>query len=243
MSEQLNTLIKLQNIDSLILSLKQKLEIIPLEIKKLDEKIQEIDKSFENERKKVLNLEKIKKEKERQIEDINEKIRKFKEKTSQVKTNKEYQALLKEIELIEENLKKEEENFLIILYKLEEANKNLNQFRSKIDLDKKEIDKQKKELEDQKVIINQKIENLREDRKKLIAELSSEYYEEYRELMKKHKGLAVVEVKNSVCQGCFLHIPPQLYVEIKINQSIYHCPQCGRFLYYKAEEKLEEAKV
>ena len=98
-------------------------------------------------------------------------------------------------------------------------------------------------MEKERNIINQKIEALKEDRKKLINELPPEFYEEYRELMKKHKGLAVVEVKNFICQGCFLHIPPQLYVEIKINQSIYHCPQCGRFLYYKPEEKLEEAQV
>ena len=58
--------------------------------------------------------------------------------------------------------------------------------------------------------------------------------------MKKHKGLAVTEVVNSVCQGCFLHIPPQLYVEIKINQSIKYCPQCGRILFFKQKEKKEE---
>ncbi len=61
--------------------------------------------------------------------------------------------------------------------------------------------------------------------------------------MKKHKGLAVAEVIDEICQGCFLHIPPQLYVEIKLNQTIKYCPQCGRILYYKAKDKKEKQKV
>lgn len=101
----------------------------------------------------------------------------------------------------------------------------------------------KKELENQINIITQQIDEYKKERRQIISKLPSEFYEEYMELMKKHKGLAVAQVKNSVCQGCFLHIPPQLYVEIKLNQSIYHCPQCGRFLYYKPEEKLEQTQV
>lgn len=243
MSEQLNLLIKLQEIDSQILSTKQTLELIPLEIKKLDGISQEIDKKFENEKKKLTDLEKKKKDKERQIEDINEKIKKLKEKTSQIKTNKEYQALLKEIESIQESIKKEEENLLLILYDLDEAKKNLNEVKADIDAKKREIEEKKKELEKQKVLITQEIETLKKERKELISKLPAELYGEYTELMKKHKGLAVAQVKNSVCQGCFLHIPPQLYVEIKLNQSIYHCPQCGRFLYYKPEEKLQQVQT
>jgi predicted nucleic acid-binding Zn-ribbon protein len=240
---ELDTLIKLQEVDSLILSLKQKLEIIPLEIKNFEKKMQEIDRQFENENKKVINLEKKRKEKEIEIEDINDKIKKLKEKTSQIKTNKEYQALLKEIELVQENLKKEEENLLLILYDLDEAKKVLKEIKADIDARKREIEDNKKQLEKEIDITAQQIEELKKERKELINKLPSELYEEYIELMKKHKGLAVAQVKNSVCQGCFLHIPPQLYVEIKLNQSIYHCPQCGRFLYYKPDKKLEQAQV
>ncbi|WP_353687058.1 C4-type zinc ribbon domain-containing protein [Thermodesulfovibrio sp. 3462-1] len=243
MNGELDTLIKLQEIDFLILSLKQKLEIIPLEIKNFEKKMQEIDRQFENENKKVINLEKKRKEKEIEIEDINDKIKKLKEKTSQIKTNKEYQALLKEIELVQENLKKEEENLLLILYDLDEAKKVLKEIKADIDARKREIEDNKKQLEKEIDITAQQIEELKKERKELINKLPSELYEEYIELMKKHKGLAVAQVKNSVCQGCFLHIPPQLYVEIKLNQSIYHCPQCGRFLYYKPDKKLEQAQV
>ena len=237
--EELENLVKLQETDSLILSLKQKLEIIPAEIQKFDSLSQEIDKKFEKEKNKLLELEKRKRDKEREIQDINEKIKKLKEKTSQIKTNKEYQALLKEIESVTEELKKEEENFLIILYELDEIKEKIDKIKIETEARKNEIEKKKKELEKEITDITQQIEFLKENRKGIIKKLPPELYQEYIDLMKKHKGIAVARVKNSVCQGCFLHIPPQLYVEIKLNQSIYHCPQCGRILYYRKESEKE----
>jgi len=205
--------------------------------------INKFDKEFENEKKKLQDLEKKRKEKERQIEDLHEKIKKLKEKTSQIKTNKEYQALLLEISLIEDSIKKEEDNLLLMFYEIDENIKILEKSRKEWESKKNEILQLRKDIESDAEKINNEIENLKEKRKNIVSQLPSELYEEYKELMKKHKGLAVAEVIDEICQGCFLHIPPQLYVEIKLNQTIKYCPQCGRILYYKSKDKKEEQKV
>jgi hypothetical protein len=236
-TEELKTLIELQQIDSQIISLKHTLDTIPSELKKIDGMINKFDKEFENEKKKLQDLEKKRKEKERQIEDLHEKIKKLKEKTSQIKTNKEYQAFLLEISSIEDSIKKEEENLLLIFYEIDDNKKLLEESKKEWDNKKSEIIQQRKSLELETERISDEIENLKEKRKNVVSQLPSELYEEYKELMKKHKGLAVAEVIDEICQGCFLHIPPQLYVEIKLNQTIKYCPQCGRILYYKAKEK------
>jgi len=242
-TEELKTLIELQQIDSQIISLKHTLDTIPSELKKIDGMINKFDKEFENEKKKLQDLEKKRKEKERQIEDLHEKIKKLKEKTSQIKTNKEYQAFLLEISSIEDSIKKEEENLLLIFYEIDDNKKLLEESKKEWDNKKSEIIQQRKSLELETERISDEIENLKEKRKNVVSQLPSELYEDYKELMKKHKGLAVAEVIDEICQGCFLHIPPQLYVEIKLNQTIKYCPQCGRILYYKAKEKKEEQKV
>jgi predicted nucleic acid-binding Zn-ribbon protein len=46
-------------------------------------------------------------------------------------------------------------------------------------------------------------------------------------------GLAVIEVKDEICQGCNMNIPPQLFVELKKNEEIYNCPHCRRIIFYK----------
>ncbi len=243
MVEELKTLIELQQIDSQIISLKQQSEVIPSEIKKIDEIILKFQKDLENENKKLVDLEKKKKDKEREIDDLNEKIKKLKEKTSQIKTNKEYQALLQEIQKVEENIKLEEENLLQMMYEIDEYKKKIEKTKSDISSKKADLEKGKKELEDKIKEIDQEIEKLKTLRKTITINIPTEIYDEYKELMKKHKGFAVVEVLNSVCQGCFLHIPPQLYVEIKLNQSIKYCPQCGRILFFKSKENKEEQKA
>lgn len=243
MIEELKTLIFLQEIDSQIINQKQKLDQIPFELKKIDQVIEKFDREFDHENKRLHDLEKKKKEKEREIEDLNEKIKKLREKTSQIKTNKEYQALLHEIELIENSIKKEEENLLLIFYEIDEKKGFLEQSKKQYEAKKSEILLQKKNLEEETVKINSKIDNLKDLRKDIISKLPGELYDEYKELMKKHKGLAIAEVVDSICQGCFLQIPPQLYVEIKLNQSIKYCPQCGRILFYKAKEPQEEQRI
>ncbi|MCX7770967.1 MAG: C4-type zinc ribbon domain-containing protein [Proteobacteria bacterium] len=243
MVEELKTLISLQQIDSQILFLKQQSEIIPSEIKKIDDLISKFQKDLENENKKLIELEKRKKDKEREIEDLNEKIRKLKEKTSQIKTNKEYQALLGEIRKVEETIESAEENLLLIFYDIDEFKKRIEQNKRDRLSKKSELENEKRQLEEKINRLHNEIEKLKEMRKNIASNLPSELYEEYKELMKKHKGLAVTEVVNSVCQGCFLHIPPQLYVEIKLNQSIKYCPQCGRVLFFKAKENKEEQQV
>lgn len=240
MIEELKTLIFLQETDSKIINYGHLLEQIPSQIKTIDETIEKFDREFENEKKRLNDLEKKRKEKEREIEDFYEKIKKLKEKTSQIKTNKEYQALLHEIELIENSIKKEEENLLVIFYDIDENKKLLEQSKRLYDSKKEEFLKHKKKAEEEIGRINKEIEELKEQRKSIVSKLPKELYDEYKELMKKHKGLAVAEVVDSVCQGCFLHIPPQLYVEIKLSQSIRYCPQCGRILYYKAKEPEEQ---
>ncbi len=243
MVEELQTLIELQQIDSQIISLKQQSDIIPSEIKKIDEIILKFQKDLENENKKLIDLEKRKKDKEREIEDLHEKIKKLKEKTSQIKTNKEYHALLQEIQKVEETIKLEEENLLQIMYEIDEHKKKIDKNKADIASTKTDLEKGKRELEEKIKEIDKEIEKLKASRKKVAISIPAEIYDEYKELMKKHKGLAVVEVLNSVCQGCFLHIPPQLYVEIKLNQSIKYCPQCGRILFFKSKENKEEQKA
>ena len=66
--------------------------------------------------------------------------------------------------------------------------------------------------------------------------LITDQYLGYVELMKSLNALAVTEVRDEVCQGCHMNIPPQLFVEIKKKDKLIQCPQCRRILYYKSTE-------
>ena len=74
---------------------------------------------------------------------------------------------------------------------------------------------------------------LKEARTKIVDAIDDDMYKQYVDLFESYGGIAVAEVKEEICQGCNMNIPPQLFVEIKKNEEIFQCPQCRRILYYK----------
>jgi len=71
---------------------------------------------------------------------------------------------------------------------------------------------------------------------KICISIDKDVYNQYVQLMESSNAIAVIEAKNEVCQGCNMNIPPQLFVEIKKNDTIINCPQCRRILFYKSTE-------
>jgi predicted nucleic acid-binding Zn-ribbon protein len=119
---------------------------------------------------------------------------------------------------------------------LEESSKLMEAEHARTAKEKSRIDAIKKELEKEVARCEEDLKKLKEDRKKLTDRIDPELFNLYMNLLKTTQGIAVVEAKNEVCMGCDIHIPPQLFVEIKSNDAIITCPQCRRILYYVRPE-------
>ncbi|GER92701.1 zinc ribbon domain-containing protein [Dissulfurispira thermophila] len=236
MNEQLRLLIDLQQLDSTMLSTRLTMDAIPNKIASHEESLKNAEAAYEIAKQQIASLEKKKKDKEHEIEEIKEKIQKLKHRTSEIKTNKEYQAQLKEIEKAEKGLKSAEDEMLSIMDSIEGALKIVEIEKERITKEKTKIDLVKKELEKEIIRCKDELKQLKDDRKKLIEKIDAEIYNEYMTIMKSRRGLAVVEAKDEACQGCNMHIPPQMFVEIKTGNEIIHCPQCRRILYYLKPE-------
>jgi predicted nucleic acid-binding Zn-ribbon protein len=239
-NEQLRLLIDLQKLDSIILSTRLKIDTIPATISSHEGLLKKAEAAYEDAKQQFASLEKKKKDKERDIEDIKGKIQKLKQRTSEIKTNKEYQAQLKEIEKAEKGLKSAEDEILSMMDSLEGASKVIEIEKGRVTEEKAKVESMKKELGKEVVRCEEELKRLKGDRKKLIDKIDTDIYNEYMTIMKARRGTAVVEAKDEACQGCNMHIPPQLFVEIKTNNEIIHCPQCRRILYYLKPEQHEE---
>ena len=160
----------------------------------------------------------------------------MRQRSSEIKNNKEYQAHLKEIEKAEKDLKSAEDNLLDAIESIEKSSKLIAGEQDRVNEERSKLDAAKKELEKKIAVDKQELKKLKEERKKFIGKLDPEIYNQYIGIMKGKRGLAVVEAKNEICTGCNLHIPPQMFVELKQNNEITHCPQCRRILYYSNSE-------
>jgi predicted nucleic acid-binding Zn-ribbon protein len=232
-NNQLERLIKLQEIDSKILAINRIIAEFPLKIAEAELPLKESIASLGNVKQKFETLDKRKRDKERALDDIDEKIKKLKTRTVDIKTNKEYQALLKEIDSIEKDRSAIEEEILTIMIETDTLSKQSKSEESKFIGDKEKVEALKKKLDGEKSEVEKDLIAVNEIRSKIVDAIEKEIHDEYIELFEILNGIAVTEAKEEICLGCNMNIPPQLFVELKKNEEIMHCPQCRRILYFK----------
>ena len=234
MNEQLNRLIELQKIDTEIHILRDMINAFPKKITEAESPLKETQLAFSMISQKLEALERKKRDKERSLEDTGEKIRKLKSRTADIKTNKEYQALLHEIESVEKEQWSTENEILTIMEEFEATSKQTKSEEAKYKVYKEKIDVLKRKLELERDAAEKELHVLKQDRAKIAETVDKESYYLYKTLIEACSGLAVTEAKEEICQGCNMNIPPQLFVELKKNEFISTCPQCRRIIYYTA---------
>jgi hypothetical protein len=234
LENNLELLIKLQKLDSLILNKQSIIDEMPLKISEAELPLKEGQAALEKIKQQKDLLGKKKRDKERELDDFNEKIKKLKARTTEIKTNKEYQAQLKEIESAEKELYGLEDKILLIMEEMDAFSQDTKLEEGRIKSEKNKLETFKEKLENEISEAEKELVSLKEARKKIVEGINRETYNLYMGLIESSGGIAVTEVKGEVCQGCNMNIPPQLYVEIKSNEEIIQCPQCHRILYYKS---------
>jgi predicted nucleic acid-binding Zn-ribbon protein len=233
LNEQLKLLIELQEIDTSILSIAERIEALPAKIEKFKSPFKEANLSLQKAKTLYESVGKNKRDKELEAEEFQEKINKLKAKTKDIKTNKEYEAFLKEIESFEKEKFKIEDQILSIMESLETYSGDIQKEEAKVKKTEEEFRQQEKAVEEEKTKLHGDMETYKSKRKEFVAGIDEELYEQYMNLLKRAGGLAVVSAKNEVCLGCNTNIPPQQYNDIKKGENIFTCYYCKRILYYK----------
>ncbi|MBI5187817.1 MAG: hypothetical protein HZA07_01915 [Nitrospirae bacterium] len=232
MNDQLRRLIELQQIDSKILNKKCMMDEIPSKISEAEVPLKITQADLDKMKQSHESLEKKRRDKERQLEDINEKIKKLKARTAEIKTNKEYQAHLREIESAEKERYAIEDEILVAMEALDVSSNEVKAAEAKVISEKEKVDILKRKLDEETSEAKKELTMLKEKRAWIVDALDRDMYSQYMILFESGNGLAVTEARGEICQGCNMNIPPQLFVEIKKNEEIIYCPQCYRILYY-----------
>jgi uncharacterized protein len=229
-------LITLQNIDSRILEKRLFIDKVPLRIYEVDEPLKQARLELDRIKQKNDALIKKRREKEKMLEEINEKIKKMKVRVSEIKTNKEYQAHLKEVETSEKEIVAIEDEILAIMEDLDASLRQQKEKGVKVDSEVEKINAFKRELEAEVEKYEKELASLKEERGRAVDVMDPDSYGMYMRLLESGGGVAVTRAKNEICLGCNMNIPPQLFVEIRKNEEIIQCTQCQRILYYFEEQ-------
>jgi predicted nucleic acid-binding Zn-ribbon protein len=233
MEEQLGLLIQLQELDTNIRSLaeqKKRLpEILSLLERRRAENLEQIDAAKEA----LQTAQKNKRERDKDLEADVQKVEKLKARTSEIKNNKEYQALLKEIETAEQENKKVEDEILALMEKIDAAGAQITVAETRAKEEESAIAAEQKQHEADFAKVEEELKEVERARKALVGQVQASILTHYQNLLATKAGIAMAEARAESCSGCYMSIPPQVFVNVKKNESIITCPNCHRILYYK----------
>ncbi|RMD46645.1 MAG: hypothetical protein D6831_01505 [Aquificota bacterium] len=233
MEQDIDKLLKLQEIDLEIDKLEKLLNTLPEEIEKLKEKKENLIFKFEKINNDLKHAEARKKEKELDIQSFEDRILKIEDALNRVKTNEEYKSLLREKAQIEETIMEIEDEILNIMEEIEKLKEEQEKLKGKIDEEKENIEKEIEKKEQELKQISSRLEELKKYREQFIKEIKPQLLSRY-EMIKKKRGSKVIAiVEDETCTGCYMIIPPKVYSSLVKGEQLLTCPHCGRFLYYK----------
>jgi uncharacterized protein len=240
--DRLRALYSLQLVDSEIDKIKTLRGELPLEVQDLEDDIAGLETRLGNLREEVVVLEKSVSKKHSEIGDSEALIKKYDEQQKNVRNNREFDSLSKEIEY---------QNLEIELYnkKIKEYNAQIEEKKAVIKESEALLDERKSDLENKRSELDEIISDTQKEEEGLYKKLEKvqDIIEErlltaYRRIRSNARnGLAVVPVERDACGGCFNQIPPQRQLDIKSRKKIIVCEYCGRILV--DDEIIKEGKI
>jgi len=229
--EKLKILYELQTIDSKVDDIKTLRGELPLEVQDLEDEIEGLETRIGNLHKEVEEIEGIAVRKKQEIKDAENHIKKYEEQQSNVRNNREFDSLSKELEYQRLEIELCEKRIREFTQQAKEKKQIIEQAKALLDERSIDLKNKKSELDD---IISetQKEEDELTRRSETYSEMiEPRIYTAYKRIRTNARnGLAVVTVKRDACGGCFNKIPPQRQLDIKIRKKIIVCEYCGRIL-------------
>jgi uncharacterized protein len=222
---------QLQQHDSQIDKIRMIRGELPLEVQDLEDEIVGLETRIENYHTEIKSMDKLVAEKKQAIKDSESLIKKYEEQKLNVRNNREYDSLTKEIEfqtlemqLAEKRIKEFTEALSNKKIQIEESEAILNERKTDLEIKKSELNDIVEETEIEEKALAKRSEELQnriEDRL-LVA---------YQRIRKNARnGLAIVQIERDACGGCFNKIPPQHQLDIRMHKKIIVCEYCGRIL-------------
>lgn len=226
---------EIQDLDVAIRDLEEEKKEILDDLAARRRRIKETGREIEEEKQRYQRERVEAKELELKIAEKRNRIDKYQTQLLSIKNNKEYQALLHEIEGEKADIRMVEDNLLELMEEAEAEEKKLNVSRAELSAAEEEL----KEIEKRDDVrcreIDEKIAEIKNQRDVRASSLDSDLYLRYRALFDQKKELAVARVIGGACRGCNMQLTPQALNDLNKPDLVTQCEFCGRFIYLPEE--------
>ena len=233
MRDQLALLIELQKMESDAGRITVRKKDLPVQMGELETKFMGFSVGVETQREQLEELRKRRKEKDNQLRMGQETLKRTRERLLEVKTNREYQSILKEIETLETKNSHMEDEIISLLEELDVFEKGVKTKDADLDVQRRRYEEEKARMANELNSIAEELESCARKSGEIRKKIPAELLRKYEQIKSATRGVAVVSVWKEVCGGCHMSIPPQLYNELQKSNILITCPNCSRIVYWE----------
>lgn len=231
--EDLRLLVELQDVDKKIYKIEKKKGELPVLVARAGEALRAEEAETRAAQAELDAANKEKKDAEAELQKEGEHLVKLKLRSTEIKTNKEYFAHLKEIEDCEKKISDIEEKSLLLMEKVEKAEAGVAAKKEILATEQEKFEREKAEIEISLSGGDEELKALKEKREGIVPKISGTVLVHYQSMSQRYSGNAVVEAAGGCCTGCRMMLPPQQFNNVRKGETVIMCNNCRRILYSK----------
>jgi predicted nucleic acid-binding Zn-ribbon protein len=235
MNTDLTRLIRLQQLETAADDARRRIADYPVRTLVLDTRLQTSRDALTGVKTRLTTATDKRRTEEKEVAAVQTRLAKYKDQLLEVKTNREYTAMLHEIETAENDIRAREDRILEIMMESDELTAGVKKSEAELKTAEKEIAAERSKLDTELAGLQGEIDRTSSEREKLAAEIDRAVLGTFETVAKSRKGVAVAEARNGLCTICHVRLRPQVFNEVRRNTSIIQCDSCQRILYFSGE--------
>lgn len=236
----MKNLISLQGCDCELKVIDRKRKEGPVKIQALEEELKLVEDQANGELDKAEAIKKERREVEQDIVDVEARVDKSREKLANIKSNKEYGAVLKEIEDLERKKTALEDRALQIMEEIESLDVKYADIKKKSESHRKNFEADQKVVQKEMKALDAAFKKQEKERMRIRKDIDDDLLRLYDNLSIHKGGISVSSVLKGICQTCHMGIPQQKFNELMRGDVLMNCPHCGRIMYWGDNELFKE---
>lgn len=230
-----DNLVKLQEVEIETASVQARLAGLPRLLADLDARLTASEGAATLEAGRLSEIQQAYRVQEADAKVIQARIAKSEEKLRSVKTNKEYQSSLKEIDDLKTSLSAIEDRMIAHLDEMDQVAVSVATKEDEVKLLARDIEEEKEQIRRDAVSAQKQLDRLNAERAKIIAVIEPDLLKTYETVKQNSGGVAIAVVRNAVCLGCHVNLPPQMFHDLLHFDKLLVCPHCERLIYPATE--------
>jgi len=232
MNPDLTRLIRLQQIETAADEARRKISDHPARTQALDTRLNAARDVVAAGKAKLATAGEKRRAEEKEVASVQTRLAKYKDQLLEVKTNREYTAMLHEIEAAQNDIRAREDRILEVMMEADELNAAIKKSEADLKIAEKEVADERSVIDAEVAGLQAEIDRTTAEREKLVATIDRQVLSIFEITAKGRKGVAVAEAKDGLCSICHVRLRPQVFNEVRKNESIIQCDSCRRILYF-----------